>query len=40
MGFFYMITDRELGELIVDPERPVPVAEDPSLWGEAGRLIA
>nr|WP_283435032.1 hypothetical protein [Neorhodopirellula lusitana] len=35
LGFYYMVTDRELGVQALTLGDNFPVAEDPSLWGEA-----
>lgn len=38
MGFFYAITDRELGYQSLTLSDQFPVSEDPSLWGEAALI--
>jgi len=35
LGFYYLVTDRELGWQAFSLNPELPVAEDPSLWGEA-----
>lgn len=35
IGFFYAVADRELGYQSLTLDKSFPVAEDPSLWGEA-----
>ncbi len=38
MSFYYAVTDRELGSQSLTLSDQFPVAEDPSLWGEAALI--
>ncbi|TWU02066.1 hypothetical protein Pla100_18060 [Neorhodopirellula pilleata] len=38
IGFFYAVTDRELGYQSLTLGETFPVAEDPSLWGDAALI--
>jgi hypothetical protein len=38
MSFYYAVTDRELGYQSLTLSDQFPVAEDPSLWGEAALI--
>ncbi|TWT73398.1 hypothetical protein CA85_18680 [Allorhodopirellula solitaria] len=40
IGFYYAVADRELGYQSLTLSEQFPVAEDPSLWGEAALISA